>query len=330
MSHIKSTPEVDDDSDIALYRERGRKRSVTVNESHEYVGDDHLLNDDIDYVDLEEWLRDIENLDVDDIPKTSTQEQAIKDRSYDVLGALEVLDKSNYSTDSSDETVSIDDSSSVFLASQIDGIDISDKSTGKRSSPLKASNDGSKVAVDKFQSKYFRMCWYEVCKALNNGDIHYLTSVIRRFVHPRCLFRVNDTIQTVQYFGNESVISFYNGVLQAFPDTVVVSKKVKTFVADKFLVLQTKAQHVGTELSGAFTVECLNLGMHLETAQYMKITDPDLKQKLIDIEKAILASGRKVVTTCDVVTTIYIDPKINKVVLYDIGFRVISFRPSLF
>ena len=159
-----------------------------------------------------------------------------------------------------------------------------------------------------------------------------ITSVILSFIHDRSIFRINDSNQTIQQVGNMSIISFYQGLLQAFPDTLAVSKKVKTFTVDQFFVIQFKSQHIATEISAAYTLRCLypleHVPDNITCADFMKISDPAEKQRLIEYEMNILASGKQLEVTTNVVTTIYIDPKVNKVVLYDLGYRVVSFKSS--
>lgn len=171
----------------------------------------------------------------------------------------------------------------------------------------------------------------EMVKHFNVGRVDNMAAVFNKYMHERCLFRVNDTLTISEFVGTDCITAFFASLLHAYPDAVLTSRKVKAFTVDQYIVIQCKLVFVGTEVTPTAAKELLCHKAHEDdvdhkAADFMLNLSPEEREQMLRYEEEIEKSGKKKQMTCKSLFTMYIDPAVNRSVLNDTAYRVVGIR----
>lgn len=168
---------------------------------------------------------------------------------------------------------------------------------------------------------------YDLVKNFNDGNTQAIAATFYKYIHRRCLFRVNNTVTINEYLGPDSIVSFYSSLLHVYPDSILRLRKIKNMQVDQFQVIQCKFDFVGTEMSyKASKMLFFKDQQNPETkaADLMQLP-PERREEQLRYEEQLDAQQRRKKVAVRSMFTLYIDPDSNRSVLNDIAYKIVSF-----
>lgn len=184
------------------------------------------------------------------------------------------------------------------------------------------------VPRDKIPLKLFQRIPIDMTREFNMGNLPGLANLINKVTHGRSLFRLQNPINTVEFLGVDSIISFFGNLLEAYPDAIILTKKVRSFSRAQFLVIEEKVEFTGTQFSKDLSRSLLNQHGQSSSkyqADYMTVSEEE-RIKFKALEDEVARNGRSLQIFNKAIMNYYIDPAANRIVLTDLKHKVINLR----